>query len=75
MNNSEKILKTISDLIENGILSSKDIKKEIENNLQFKRDKLIDKLKLVSREEFSVLKKIVQKQAKEIKILKKKLKR
>ena len=65
----------MSSLVENGILSSKDIKKEIENNLQFKRDKLIDKLKLVSREEFSVLKKIVQKQAKEIKILKKKLKR
>tara|TARA_A100000164_G_scaffold187309_1_gene166205 strand:- start:769 stop:996 length:228 start_codon:yes stop_codon:yes gene_type:complete len=75
MNKSEKLLQALSSLVENGILSSKDIKKEIENNLQFKRDKLIDKLKLVSREEFSVLKKIVQKQAKEIKILKKKLKR
>ena len=75
MNKSEKLLQALSSLVENGILSSKDIKKEIENNLQFKRDKLIDKLKLVSREEFSVLKKIVQKQAKEIKVLKKKLKR
>ena len=75
MKKSEKLLQALSSLVENGILSSKDIKKEIENNLQFKRDKLIDKLKLVSREEFSVLKKIVQKQAKEIKILKKKLKR
>ena len=60
MNKSEKLLQALSSLVENGILSSKDIKKEIENNLQFKRDKLIDKLKLVSREEFSVLKKIVQ---------------
>ena len=62
MNNSEKILKSISSLIENGILSSKDIQKEISNELKFKRDKLINKLDLVSREEFEVLKKIVQKQ-------------
>jgi BMFP domain-containing protein YqiC len=32
------------------------------NNLKFKRDDLIDKLELVSREEFNVLKKIVEKQ-------------
>ena len=29
MSNSEKLLKTISSLIENGILTSKDIQKEI----------------------------------------------
>ena len=62
MNNSEKILKTISSLIENGILTSKDIKKEISTDLKFKKDKIINKLDLVSREEFEVLKKIVQKQ-------------
>ena len=62
MSNSEKILKTISSLIENGILSSKDIKKEISTDLKFKKDKIINKLQLVSREEFEVLKKIVQKQ-------------
>ena len=62
MNNSEKILKSISSLIENGILSSKDIRKEISTDLKFKKDKIINKLELVSREEFEVLKKIVQKQ-------------
>ena len=62
MNNSEKILKTISTLIENGILTSKDIKKEISTDLKFKRDKIINKLELVSRDEFEVLKKVVQKQ-------------
>ncbi|MDC0524612.1 accessory factor UbiK family protein [Pelagibacteraceae bacterium] len=62
MNNSEKILKTISSLIENGILTSKDIKKEISTDLKFKKDKIINKLELVSREEFEVLKRIVQKQ-------------
>jgi BMFP domain-containing protein YqiC len=62
MRNSEKILKSLSSLIENGILSTKDIKKEISTDLKFTRDKLINKFDLVSREEFDVLKKIVQKQ-------------
>jgi len=69
MSNSEKILKSLSSLIENGILTSKDIKKEISTDLKFKKDKIINKLELVSREEFEVLKKIVQKQEKVIKIL------
>ena len=62
MNKSEKLLKALSSLIENGILSSKDIKNEISTDLKFTRDKLINKLQLVSREEFEVLKKITQKQ-------------
>jgi len=62
MSNSEKILKSLSSLIENGILTSKDIKEEISTDLKFTRDKITNKLDLVSREEFEVLKKIVQKQ-------------
>ena len=62
MSNSEKILKSLFSLIENGILTSKDIKKEISTDLKFQKDKIISKLQLVSREEFEVLKKIVQKQ-------------
>ena len=62
MSNSEKILRSLSSLIENGILTSKDIKKEISTDLKFKKDKIINKLELVSREEFDVLKKIVLKQ-------------
>ena len=69
MKNSEKILKSISSLIENGILSSKDIRREISTDLKFKKDKIINKLELVSREEFEVLKKIVQKQDATIKKL------
>ena len=69
MNNSEKILKSLSSLIENGVLTSKDIKKEIYTDLKFKKDKIINKLELVSREEFEVLKKIVQKQDATIKKL------
>ena len=71
MCNSEKILKTISSLIENGILTSKDIKKELSNDFKFKKDKIINKLQLVSRDEFEILKKLVQRQNMAIKKLQK----
>ncbi len=69
MSNSEKLFKTLSSLLENGILTSKDIKKEISTDLKFTRDKLINKFQLVSREEFEILKKLVQKQELAIKKL------
>ena len=77
MSNSEKILKTLSNLIETGILTSKDIRKELSTDLKFKKDKIINKLELVSRKEFEVLKKLVEKQEIRINKLqkKKKLKR
>ena len=76
MSNSEKILKSLSRLIENGILTSQDIQKEMSSELKFKKDKIINKLQLVSREEFEVLKKIVQKQDAIIKkLIKKKTKK
>ena len=74
MKNSEKILETLSSLIETGILTSKDIRKELSTDLKFKKDKIMDKLQLVSREEFEVLKKIVEKQDAIIKELRKKRK-
>ena len=72
MKNSEKILKTISQLLENGILTSKDIRDELSNDLKFQKDRIINKLNIVSREEFEVLKKIVQKQEITIQKLQKK---
>ena len=75
MKNSEKILKSISNLIENGILTSKDIRNGISSDLKFAKDKIVNKLELVSREEFEVLKKIVQKQEEIIKKLQKKKKK
>ena len=52
MAKSEKLLKIISSLIENGILTSKDIKREITNDLKFKKDKLAGSLNLVTQEDF-----------------------
>mgnify|MGYP001470151220 FL=1 len=71
MKNSEKVLKVLSNFIETGILTSQDAKKELINNLKFKRDDLLHKLQLVSRDEFNVLKKIIEKQQNEINLLKK----
>ena len=71
MKNSQKFVKILSSLIENGILGSKDMKQEISNDLKFTRDKLINKLQLVRREEFEILKKLIQKQEQEIKKLSK----
>ena len=72
MSNTKKIFETLSSLIENGILTSKDIKKEISTDFKFKKDKIINKLELVSRKEFEILKKMVQKQDLIIKKLQKK---
>ena len=70
MNNSEKILKMLSGFIEAGILTSKDLKKELLTSLKFKKEDLVNKLDLVKREELLVLKKIIEKQQKEINSLK-----
>ena len=70
MTNKEKILQTLTTLLETGILTANDIKKELVTNFQFKKDNLINQLDLVSREEFEVLKKLVEKQDIEIKKLK-----
>ncbi len=72
MSNTKKIFETLTSLIENGILTSKDIKKEISSDFKFKKDKIINKLELVSRKEFEILKKMVQKQDLIIKKLQKK---
>ena len=75
MKSSEKFLKLVSSIVENGILTSQDMRKEILTNLRFQKDSIIDSLKLVSREEFEVLKKVIQRQEIEIKKLKLKKKK
>ena len=62
MSDKEKILKTLSSLLETGILTVNDVKKELITNFKFKKDNIVNKLDLVSRDEFEVLKKLVEKQ-------------
>ena len=74
MNNSQKIIKMLSSFIEAGILTSQDLKKELLTSMKFNRENLVSKLDLVTKEEFVVLKKLIEKQQKEISFLKKKKK-
>ena len=71
MDNSQKFLKMLSDFIEAGILTSQDLKKELLTSIKFKKESLVNNLDLVTREEFIILKKLIEKQQKEIYNLKK----
>ena len=71
MDNSQKFLKMLSDFIEAGILTSQDLKKELLTSIKFKKESLGNNLDLVTREEFIILKKLIEKQQKEIHNLKK----
>ena len=76
MSDKEKILKTLSSLLETGILTVNDVKKELITNFKFKKDNIVSKLDLVSRDEFDALKDLVEKQDKKIKeLIKKKTKK
>ena len=70
MADKEKLLKTISEMLEAGILSVNDIKKELITSFQFKKDNIIHQMDLVTREEFDILKKMVQDQDEKINKLK-----
>ena len=61
------LLKNITELIEKGLLTSKDLSKEAEEALKFRIEILVNKLNLVSREEFEVQKKILEKIQKDLK--------
>ena len=77
MNNSQKFLKMISGFLEAGILTSQDLKKELETSMKFKKEDLVSKLNLATKDELIILKKLIQKQQKEINLLtkRKKIKR
>ena len=61
MQKYNKLLRNITELIEKGLFTSKDLKKEVEDSLRFRMEAMANKLNLVSREEFEVQKKIIEK--------------
>ena len=66
MEKYNKLLRNITELIEKGLFTSKNLKKEVENSLKFQMEIIAKKLDLVSREEFEVQKKVVEKLQKEL---------
>ena len=76
MEKYNKLLRNITELIEKGLFTSKDLKKEVEDSLKFKMEIMASKLKLVSRDEFEIQKKLIQKLQKDlIKLKEKKVKK
>ena len=71
MEKYNKFLKNITELIEKGLFTSKDIKKEAEASLKIKLEEISNKLNLVQREEFEVQKKIIDKLRKDLDKIKK----
>ena len=70
MSKSDKFLGAVLQLVEAGILSSEDLKKEFNTFLKFQRDNIMNRLNLVSREEFEIQKAIIYKLQKKIDQLK-----
>ena len=60
MKNSKFIIDKLGKLFEQGIISSKDLSAEIFNILKSKRDEIVFKMKLTSKDEFEVLSKRVE---------------
>ena len=72
MKNSKFIIDKLGKLFEQGIISSKDLSSELFNILKSKRDEIVFKMKLTSKDEFDVLSKRVENLENRIKTLEKK---
>ncbi len=60
MKNSKFVFDKFTKLLEQGLVSSRDLKNEIVNILKSKRDEIVFKMKLASKDEFDVLSKRVE---------------
>jgi len=65
MVNKTKILSDLSQMAVDAMSTFSGLKREIETIVSLKVDRIINKMKLVKREEFEVLKKVVQKMVRE----------
>ena len=75
MKNSKFVIEKIAKLFEQGLISSKDLANELMTILRSKRDEIVFKMRLTSKDEFEVLTKRVENLEKKIdkfKMLKKK---
>ena len=72
MSKSKILIDRLVKLIEEGLLTTKDIGDEIKNSLNYKKESVINKLNLVTRDEFEVQKARLDKIQEEFDKLKKK---
>ena len=60
MKNSKFVFDKFTKLLEQGLVSSRDLKNEIVNILKSKRDEIVFKMKLASKDEIDILSKRVE---------------
>ncbi len=60
MKNSKFILDKFAKIFEQGLVTSKDLADELTNILKSKRDEIVFKMKLTSKDEFDILSKRVE---------------
>ena len=72
MKNSKFVIDKITKLFEQGLVSSKDLANELMILLKSKRDEIVFKMKLTSKDEFEILSKRVENLEKKINQLKNK---
>ena len=70
MKNSKFVIDKLSKLLEQGLMSSKDFASELITILKSKRDEIVFKMKLTSKDEFEILNKRVENLEKKIDQLK-----
>ena len=75
MKNSKFVFDKFSKLFEQGLITSKDLGSEILSILKSKRDEIVFRMKLTSKEEFEVLSKRVENIEKKVSLLQEKIKK
>ena len=74
MSKTKILVDRLAKLIDEGLITSKDIGEEIKNSLNYKKENVINKLNLVTRDEFEVQKARLDKIQEEFSKLKKRKK-
>ena len=75
MSKSKIFIDKLAKLLEESLITSKDISDEVKNSLRFNKDKILSRLNLVSRDEFEIQKARLDKIQKEFNEIKKKNKK
>ena len=75
MKNSKFVFDKLSKIFEQGLITSKDLGSEILSILKSKRDEIVFRMKLTSKEEFEVLSKRVENIEKKVSSLQEKTKK
>jgi hypothetical protein len=70
MKNSKFVIDKLAKIFEQGLVSTKDITNELMTILKSKRDEIVFKMKLTSKDEFEILSKRVENLEKKIEVLK-----